>query len=242
MAIILQYPFGRIQLTAGSGGPEWSPISDISSEELVEPANTLIAVHSRHFTLIPDSYFDPEDTTAYLRQLGMPAQVGLAVNAIPEWQANLVFSLERLPEKPGNTEQILSLWRGLLFAAHVLSVQEKSPGLLVHITPGQVYLLGFEENDLQFFNSFPTRDIHDLLFFMLHGLDQWGKSPVHLPVFLSGHFTIDSPLFELIQGYFGTIRIVSPEVFRDLPETCGSVGHQFFDLCSFVMCESSAEN
>lgn len=241
MAVILQYPFGRSQFDTEQHNPIWTSIADVSDLELNDHPTLQVGVHSKHFALIPSDYFDAEAAMSYLTQLGMPPNTPFAINAIPEWKAHLVFSLERLPTVPP-ASVTWSVWRGLLYAGHAIAQQDANAGMLVHVTPGQIYLIGFEGETLQFFNTFPTRDIHDLLYFMLHGLDQWGKSPIHLPVHISGHFTIDSPLFKLLEGYFGNLHLVSTDLYSGLPNSFTGSGHQFFDLCSFAACVSSAEN
>lgn len=242
MAVILQYPFGRSQLEDEQSNPVWTSVADISDLELNDHPTLQVGVHSKHFALIPAEYFEVDAAVSYLIQLGMSPNTPFAVNAIPEWKAHLVFSLERMPGTSTDSGLRWSTWRGLLYAGHTLAQQEANAGMFVHVTPGQIYLVGFDGESLQFFNTFPTRDIHDLLYFMLHGLDQWGKSPIHLPVHISGHFTIDSPLFKLLEGYFGNLQLVSADIFDGISASLAATGHQFFDLCSFVACVSSAEN
>lgn len=242
MAVILQYPFGRSQLEAEQSNPVWTSIADVSDLELNENPTLQVGLHSKHFALIPAEYFEVDAAVSYLVQLGMSPNTPFAVNAIPEWKAHLVFSLERRPDISTDSGLVWSIWRGLLYAGHALAQQDANAGMFVHVTPGQIYLIGFEGEVLQFFNTFPTRDVHDLLYFMLHGLDQWGKSPIHIPVYASGHFTTDSPLFKLLEGYFGNLHLVSTDLYSGLPKSLTGIGHQFFDLCSFAACVSSAEN
>lgn len=205
-------------------------------------SNLRLALHSRHFTLIPSDYYDASAGRSYLTQLGMNADTDFAVNAIPEWKAHLLFSLEGFPRQAERPQHIWSIWRGLLFAAHQLGQLDPEPSLFMHVTPGQIYLVAFEGDQLQFFNTFPVRDIHDHLYFLLHGLEQWGKSPVHTPVHISGHLTEDSPLYKLLEGYVGELSIIQKDIYANSSSADSYFSPQFFDLCSFVACVSSVEN
>ena len=114
--------------------------------------------------------------------------------------------------------------------------------VLAMIIPGQLYLLAYDGRQLQFFNTFPTPDIHDYLYFILNGLDQWGQSPFHTPVHLAGHVVADSPLYGLLETYLGQVRMVDQHLLPSNWVHPHVSGTQFFDLLSFAACGSSADN
>ncbi len=242
MSVILQYPFGRCTSDRHQKEPLWSAVSDLSDVDITAVPPSLIALHSRHFSLIPADYYDADAGQSYLTQLGMSPETPFAVNPVPEWNGQLVFSLEAWPKHSLPQQKIWSIWRGLFYAADLLSRTDPNPGVYMHVTPGQIYMVAFEGDTLQFFNTFPVRDIHDHLYFLLQGLEQWGKSPIHTPVFISGHLTVDSPLYTLMEGFIGNLSFVPEDLFPDstTPQPQGNA--QFFDLRSFVACVSSAEN
>lgn len=240
MRLILQYPRGRSVFDPEHAAPTWQEVQVLSEADF--SSFSRVAVHSSHFSLIPSSYFDPEDQEDSLVQLGMKKGMPTAVQAIPEWDAHLVFSLESLPagQKPKSPPE--SIWRGLLYATRQLADHHQQAGMLAMITPGQLYLLAYAQQQLQFFNTFPTPDIHDYLYFLLNGLEQWGQSPFHTPVHLAGHVVADSPLYGLLANYLGEVRIIEQHALSSDPLHPDISGSQFFDLLSFASCGSSAEN
>ncbi len=242
MSVILQYPFGRCTSEPFQDEPVWSVVSDLSEEDFREGNTLQLALHSRHFTLIPSDYYDAAAGLSYLTQLGMNPATPFSVNPVPEWNAYLLYSLEGYPRHSSLPNQTWSIWRGLLFAAHQLAQLDQNPGVYLHVTPGQIYMVAFEGDKLQFFNTFPVRDIHDHLYFLLHGLEQWGKSPVHTRVQISGHLTVDSPLYKLLEGFIGNISLIREDIFNESGDSQPILNAQFFDLRSFVTCVSSVEN
>ena len=240
MRLILQYPQGRSVIDSERAVPEWQSFQTLSEEECA--AASRIGLHSRHFSLIPADLFDPADQEASLHQLGMKPGTATAVQTIPEWDARLVYSLESLSPGMPLASPPESIWRGLLFATRQLSSQFQQPGMLAMIIPGQLYLLAYDGRQLQFFNTFPTPDIHDYLYFILNGLDQWGQSPFHTPVHLAGHVVADSPLYGLLETYLRQVRMVDQHLLPSNWVHPHVSGTQFFDLLSFAACGSSADN
>ena len=206
-----------------------------------DPVNTgQVALHAHHFSLVPDRLFDPEARIAYLTHLGMDEGTPVGVVAIPEWQAQLIYSQEHTSLLNGDA-QPTSLWRGLLAQAQRHATGDQETALFLHYTPGQIYMVAVQETALQFFNTHPVEESTDVLYFMLAALEQWGQSPRTTPIRVSGQVVEGSPLLQLLEEYLGEVGFVIPDVAPQFGPEVQAHPSQYADLVSFVTCESSAE-
>ncbi|MBP6183438.1 MAG: DUF3822 family protein [Saprospiraceae bacterium] len=201
----------------------------------------LYVVDSRHFSLIPDEFYDPNYHKDYLVQLGMSSDCPTGVSYIPSWKGYLVYSQENIPPGEELNCTIHSVWEGLFEYAYNVLTDDGQLGLFVHITPNQIYLIGGDPEKLQFFNSFNVRDPLDCLYFILQAIDRIKVGTIKIPVWLSGQFAEDSPLYRLLEQYIVHLA-KAPGVVMPLKGLESTPPHQYGDLSSFAACVSSAAN
>jgi len=193
--------------------------------------------HCRHFSLVPEALFDPAFREDYLMQLGKPAEVPSGVWSLPEWKSRLVCSLEACAAE--EQDRSLPVWRPLLHYARALADEQACPLLWGHYGEGCLYIVALTPQTLQFFNQFEVKEPSDVLYVLLIALRQWNQDPARFPVFLSGAFTTDSPLYQLLEQYLGGLSTL-PALGPDLPVLEGLEPHRYPDLRSFAQCVSSA--
>lgn len=244
MQIRLQYPgfiidYHAAQVTSSvysNHPPVWS-----TPPSLEQDLSAFYAIDSRHFSLIPAEFYDANYHEDYLVQLGMPPGCRTNVSYIPSWKGYLVYSLENIPVEDTPDYTIHSVWEGLFAYAYSIFSIDGQNGLVAHITPNQIYLIGGEAEKLQFFNSFSVRDPLDCLYFILQAIDRVKVGTVNMPVWLSGQFTEDSPLYRLLEQYILNLS-KAPAFPVQLKGLESTPPHQYGDLSSFASCVSSVAN
>jgi len=244
MELRLVYPGLDIQYTTDSGVSQVdnSESTVVISADLQEASTRLgsrLAVHSRHFALIPNelqvSGLGPDP----LVQLGMSPDCPYAKSSLPEWGASLYYSLESLQVPWSGQGKPSSIWHPLLvYFAEMVGLM-KGPSVLIHLTPVRCHILAGNPGKLHFFNTFIIKDPADLLYFALKTLQEWKKSPESTPVRLSGHFEADSPLYALLSQYLGDLEVAPPSSLV-LEGLDAFPPHRYVDLSSFASCASSA--
>lgn len=199
------------------------------------------AIHSRHYSLVPEEFYDPADQRSYLQHLGMDDTYSTAVCYIPEWKGYLVYSLENAVLGKDSKLKPYSIWQPLLsHAAKVFDLHGET-GICAHVTPNQLYLIAGATGSLKFINAFSVREPNDCLYFLLYGAEQMHLPAATIPVWLTGQFIEDSPLFSLLAQYLGGLK-PQPSLFSQLPGLEGTERHQYIDLSSFAACVSSVES
>jgi hypothetical protein len=191
------------------------------------------AIHSRHYSLVPASWYEEDAAADYLVNLGMKPDIPVAVAHLMALDSYLVYSLEELAPGLSAAPWLHSIWEPLLQLA--LRGEDDSPRLQVHITPGQIYLIAVDAQKIVFFNAFPVLEPMDSLYFILRVLEDWGQQPASCHVRLSGHLLKGSPLFTLLDQYLGQLTFWSGDV-APLSLSNDQPPHQFADLISFAAC------
>ncbi len=243
MRIRLQYPGFLIDLHPDEQvkttlySSDFPPFWAIPSSKDSSMAS-FYAIDSRHFSLIPAELYDPEYQKSYLIQLGMDNNCRAAESYVPQWKAYLVYSLENDIHGEEPNYILHSVWEGLFAYAFFVFKDSSQNGLVVHVTPNQLYLIGGDIHTLQFFNSFSVRDPLDCLYFILQAIERVKIDTPNIPVWLSGQFVEDSQLYKLLEQYIKNLSL-APASPVQLPGLTSEPPHQYGDLSSFVACVSS---
>lgn len=196
-----------------------------------------IAVHNRYFTLVPDTLFELSNQQAYLNQLGMPVDWAYGMRHLADWKGTLLFSREAVPD---TTSMIFSVWEPLFYQFRQLTSRDPKSLFYAHFIPGRIYFIAGDQNNIDFFNTFEAIEASDYLYFVLLAIQQWQKKATLVPVYISGHFTTDSPLYQLLDQYIQHLHI-----FNDLPQlpnSTDSLFHQYPDIIGLLQCVSSTES
>lgn len=244
MSLRLVYPGLDIHYSTDSGLSQ-SDLTELSGSPLSETVGQSplpvdgLAVHSRHFTLIPRELTLEDLGSDPLVQLGMSPDCPFASVSLDEWQATLLYSLESVNGGGFGHVTPSSIWQPLLVYFSELVNSMGSATVLVHLTPGRCHIVAGGPGRLHFFNTFAVKDPADLLYFTLKTLQEWKKSPESIPVRLSGHFEAGSPVFTLLSQYIVDLE-VAPAAGLVLEGLDAFPPHRYIDLSSFAACASSA--
>lgn len=198
-----------------------------------------VAVHSKHFVLIPEEVPYRDLGAEPLIQLGMSSGCPFGVAPLKAWSATLLYSLEAFPASEPERLPPSSVWQPLLTYFSDLLIPVNGPAVLVHLTPGRCYILAGSRDKLHFFNSFAVRAPEDLLYFTLKTLQEWKKNPESTPVRVSGQFEMDAPVYTLLGQYLGDLETAAPPATL-LSGLDAFPSYRYVDLSSFAACASSA--
>lgn len=239
--VLVQYPDFQVhysertgvasQVLSKDGHRDRKDVSSLPSDQL-----DAIAVHNRYFTLVPDTLFEETNQQAYLNQLGMPVDGSFGMRHLADWKGTLLFSTEAVPD---TSSVIYSIWEPLFYQFRLLTERDPKSLFYAHLIPGRIYFIAGDHNNIDFFNTFETTEASDYLYFVLLAIQQWQKKASLVPVYISGHFTTDSPLYQLLDQYIQHLHILND--LPQLPNSADCLPHQYPDIIGLLQCVSSTE-
>lgn len=240
--VLVQYPDFQVHYSERTGiasqvlskeGPrDRIDVLSITSEKM-----DAIAVHNRYFTLVPDSLFELNNQQAYLNQLGMPEDESFGTRHLADWNGTLLFSKEAVPDA---SCMVFSIWEPLFYQFRQLTAKVPKSIFYAHLIPGRIYFIAGDHNNIDFFNTFESTEATDYLYFVLLAIQQWQKKTAVVPVYISGHFTTDSPLYQLLDQYIQHLHILND--MAQLPNATDSLPHQYPDIIGLLQCVSSTDS
>lgn len=234
----------------------FTPLQVAEQVRLIADENTLlkergwhtirIGISNQHFTLVPETLFDPAHQLDYLRLHTELNQENEQVHYYrhSSMEAVNIFALESPLQKTLDSifqnrelqfvHQTSSLIKGVL---HQIG-RNTGKGLYIFVERNYVTILVVSESGLQFCNTFHYLSPEDFIYYIVFVMQEQKLNPEQEIIHVWGDITHDSALFNILQKYIRAVKFGKKPAdvsysykFDDLFE------HRFFELYSLHLCE-----
>lgn len=201
-------------------------------------------IENNYFALVPSVLIDVNHAADYLNQL----------HQIPD---NFVVKTDKLTLL--DNENVYAVYAPLFYnlsdhfsrftIKHASSVfihqmallQKMRKGATVYVEVGELnmHILVFNNDTLQFSNTYAFKEKEDFIYFILLVYNQLNLNPERIHLFFTGHIDRSSPLYAIAYQYIGDLDFLDVKasglVFsKDIP---ASVGLKYALLTQAVLCE-----
>ncbi|MBB6610019.1 DUF3822 family protein [Pontibacter sp. Tf4] len=205
-----------------------------------------VSVSNQHFTLVPETLYDPAHQQDYLRLHSNlnPQLDDVLAYRHSSLEAVNIFAIERVlrqtiedlfPERPIQfVHQTSSLIKSILHQAG----RSIPRSMFVFVERGLVTILVADEHGLQFCNIFQYHSPEDFIYYIIFVMQEQKMNPEQETITVWGDITHDASLFTILQKYIRQVKfgrkpqnIGYSYKFDDLFE------HRYFELYSLHLCE-----
>jgi hypothetical protein len=205
-----------------------------------------VAISNLHFTLVPETLYDPTHQDDYLR---LHSSLNPQIDKILSYKhTNLeavnIFAVARVihdvvgrifPERPVQfVHQTSSLMKSILHMAG----RSTSRRMYLYVERNYVTILVVDAQTLQFCNIFQYHSPEDFIYYIIFVMQEQKMNPEQETVTVWGDITHDASLFTMMQKYIKQVKFgLKPQdigysyKFDDLFE------HRYFELYSLHFCE-----
>ncbi len=178
-------------------------------------------VHNHWAALSPRRLFDPADLATHLKLLLPPGDYRYQWTELPGLGVYLIYALDPAAQQllslyfPG---QLIRHWAEYwINQCHAL-VFDRQPAVCLHVRAQSSQLLVFDHQELQFYNSFPTPNPVDVLYFTLLAYEQCRLRPADTPLWVTGDLAENGETWRWLNRYISQLR--------RLPEPTGFSAHR----------------
>lgn len=209
--------------------------------------NTIRAAFSNlHFTLVPETLYDPAHKEDYLRlhsELNPLQDVVLsyrhsglgALNIFSVDAASYETLQELFPRRP---LQIVHQTSALIRSVLHHTDRNAARNVNIFVERNYVTILVVSQNGLEFCNVFQYHSPEDFIYYIIFVMQEQKMNPEQESITVWGDITHDSSLFNILQKYIRHIQLGKKPAdteysykFHDLFE------HRYFELYSLHLCE-----
>ena len=204
------------------------------------------SISNQHFTLVPETLFDPahqsdylnlhselneqEDVVLYHKHTGLDVVNIFAVEGVIFRMVESLF-----PERPVQFVHLTSTLIGSILHQFGRS-QERN--LAIYVERNFVTVLVVSERGLEFCNIFHYLSPEDFIYYIIFVMQEQKMNPEQGTITVWGDMTHDSGLFSFLQKYIRHVRFGKKPLdveysykFHDLFE------HRYFEIYSLHLCE-----
>ena len=202
---------------------------------------TKLGLFHHKSALVPNRLFNPSEQQVYLDHL-------------TENRSDETVSIDHLVKLPakhlyyiGDTQKdffhrllpnakVFHASSAIFQALKSTSASYANTCLFTYIRSGELQVLLFKDQDLQFFNTFTYHSANDFIYYILLVYDQFKLSPESVPIHLLGQLIKDSEVFRLLQKYLQFIDFVeAPSDIHIGPKLRRVPNYFYFDLYSVLL-------
>ncbi|MGZ3930340.1 MAG: DUF3822 family protein [Bacteroidia bacterium] len=196
---------------------------------------------SPHFTLVPDSFYTPEQAGQLLDfNIGHTSGERIFTNDVAG-AAKLVYSV---PAELKNQLDKLFPKHDLkhsgyssigLFFTHF---QLKNADVFLNIHAQNIELLIKKEKQLLLYNQFRVNSDEDILYYLLFSMEQFNLNPLTVKLSVAANRETGDELFKAIKKYIKQVNFVVSDKLIERKDVFESIPHHFyFTLLNRVLCE-----
>lgn len=202
-----------------------------------------VAVDSRVYTLIPETFYIRENETACLREVtDITDDLWVFSNHIAKSGIRNIAAIDKsIHAALTNYFNGMIVFHGLspLISGYRYIAQNKSgKQLFVNLQPQLAQLLLFDGKELIFSNQFDFKTTQDFLYYLMLIFDQFLLDQEEVPVLISGLLLENSEIYQAMYKYIRHIGFVQVPAHLHFSEQFREVHHHFyFDLYSLTLCE-----
>lgn len=209
--------------------------------------NTIRVIYSnQHFTLVPETLYDPAHKADYLR---LHSDLNMQENLVFSYRhSNLeavnIFAVDKVVQQaidklfPDRPVQLLHLTSALIQSVLHQAGRKNERSLYAYVERNYVTLLVVSQSGLEFCNIFHYLSPEDFIYFVVFVMQEQKLNPESETITVWGDVTHDSALFNILQKYIRQVRfgrkpadVAYSYKFDDLFE------HRYFELYSLHFCE-----
>jgi len=192
-------------------------------------------------TIVPSSLFDPAVKNEYFElNHKLHSDHIVSNNKLGFPDAYLLFSIRkdifdlscsRFPEA-SLSHQV----KPLLDSSFRSATKNKDRYIRVHFDQGFFTLILIDNENLQFCNTFRTRNDSDVLYFLLNCLNRFNVPGDH-PVYISGNINKFDDLYNNMLRYISTLKLAAPHNDYSLSYIFDGINtHQYCNLFNIINC------
>lgn len=192
----------------------------ILSEELLQKTykNVYIIIHSNNFTLVPNNYYQFENTGNYSALLfEQEKNEKTKVDSVSRIESKLLFSVHK-----SILETLESFFEDFEITHPVKLLIEKTfdlsqmNSLVLYFISNHLNLLLFQNDKLLLANAFKISNINDLVYYVLTILKQTEIESAKTSVFFGGETFVETEIEKVLAPYFESINYLEATKFNNL--------------------------
>lgn len=205
-----------------------------------------VSVSNQHFTLVPETLYDPSHQQDYLRLHSdfNPQQDTVLSYRHSGLEAMNIFAVDGSTYKalqdifPGTNLQVVHLTTSLIRSILHQVPRTNQRSMYAFVERNFVSLLVVGPAGLEFCNIFHYVSPEDFIYYIIFIMQEQKMDPEQETITVWGDITHDSTLFNILQRYIRQVRLGKKPAditysykFNDLFE------HRYFELYSLHLCE-----
>ncbi|MFD2244660.1 DUF3822 family protein [Pontibacter ruber] len=205
-----------------------------------------VSISNQHFTLVPETLFDPAHQSDYLRlHSEFSSQEDVVLNYKHNGlEAVNIFAVEGVvyrmvqslfPERPVQFVHLTSTLIGSVMHQFGPNTERN---LAIYVERNYVTVLVVSDQGLEFCNIFHYLSPEDFIYYIIFVMQEQKMNPEQGTITVWGDITHDSSLFSILQKYIRHVRFGKKPIdveysykFNDLFE------HRYFEIYSLHFCE-----
>ena len=205
-----------------------------------------VAISNQHFTLVPETLYDPAHRQDYLRlnsELNTQEDVVLSYRH-GGLEAVNIFSVDAAAYKALHglfpRKQVQMVHQTSALIRSILHHTDRSPArhMCIFVERGYVTILVVSQSGLEFCNVFQYQTPEDFIYFIVFVMQEQKLNPEQETLLAWGDITHDSSLFHILQKYVRHVKLGKKPTdveysykFHDMFD------HRYFELYSLHLCE-----
>ncbi len=205
-----------------------------------------VAISNLHFTLVPETLFDPTHKTDYLRLHSdlNPQLDDVLAYKHTSLEAVNIFALPKVLHKaigqtfPGRPVQYVHQTSSLIKSVLHIPGRSAERKMYIFVERSYVTILVTDNHGLQFCNIFQYHSPEDFIYYIIFVMQEQKMNPEQETITVWGDISHDATLFTILQKYIRNVKFgKKPQdigysyKFDDLFE------HRYFELYSLHLCE-----
>jgi hypothetical protein len=204
--------------------------------------NVRIGVVTERHTLVPNRLYNPQEKTAYLRQLTpLTGEWEVKSDDLNSIAAQNVYAypvlLMEVFAEQFSRVRFCHCGSAFLLAHHAMTDFQKGKQVFVNVWSSQVQVILYEGGELQFINTYPYQSFKDFIYFVMLVFDQYDLDRQRVPLHLAGQITEGSEIFRLLKRYVQQVNMQRAPAFVQLGKDYGQVPqHLYYDLFCLLQC------
>jgi hypothetical protein len=205
-----------------------------------------VSTSNQHFTLVPETLFDPASKQDYLQ---LHSELNLQQDIVHYYrhtsmEAVNIFSVDGSLQKtvenlfPTHNVQFIHQTSAVIKGVLQQPGRSTSKGLYIFVEHNYVTILVVSETGLQFCNIFHYQSPEDFIYYIIFVMQEQKLNPEQETIYVWGDITHDSALFSMLQKYIRAVKLGKRPAdvaysykFEDLFE------HRYFEVFSLHLCE-----
>lgn len=196
---------------------------------------------SRHFTLLPESFYAPANAKELLAFNIGPIDGEQVLSGNAGNDTRLVYSIPALLKNqldklfPKHELRHAGDTSIRLFFSHF---QLQAADVFIHLHPQSMELMIKKGKQLLLYNLFPVKSDEDVLYYLLFSIEQLRLDPAALKLAIAANRETGDELFKALKKYIRQVNFAVNDKMIERKEAFESIPHHYyFGLLNRLLCE-----